>query len=104
MQKIAPRQTNIPLYVVVSTNDTFSVSDTISVSLFSIHYFIINDSLMYLQSAGPWWKAKVGSKTGLIPSNYGKFSCYFYKVFFAYQAHMQHHESLMTNITNITVH
>lgn len=22
------------------------------------------------KSAGPWWKAKVGNKTGLIPSNY----------------------------------
>ena len=25
-----------------------------------------------MQGAGPWWKAKVGNKTGLIPSNYGK--------------------------------
>ena len=44
---------------------------------------------MYLQGTGPWWKAKVGSKTGLIPSNYGNFSCYFHKVFIPYQARMQ---------------
>ena len=25
-----------------------------------------------MQSGGPWWKAKVGNKTGLIPSNYGE--------------------------------
>ncbi|XP_020621170.1 osteoclast-stimulating factor 1-like [Orbicella faveolata] len=28
------------------------------------------------RSAGPWWKAKVGNKTGLIPSNYGKCRSY----------------------------
>ena len=64
MQKIATRQTNIPfyMYVVVSTSDTFSVSDTISVSLFSIHYFIINDSLCIYRVLDRGGKPRLGAK------------------------------------------
>ncbi len=35
--------------------------------------------LLYIldMSNSDWWKAKCGSNTGLIPSNYGKFPCTF---------------------------
>ena len=64
--------------------------------------FSINSSIIYLlQSTGPWWKAKVGNKTGLIPSNYGMCSPYYGKIFFVYQALVLHHEIRIANITSI---